>query len=953
MFQFTALSGAQSTSRASQSLLELDGGVKILVDVGWDSRFDTRQLADLEKHVSTLSFILLTHATISHLGAYAHCCKHIPFFSQVPVYATVPVVDLGRTTLQDLYSSTPAAATFIPATASPEDQTATDDTTRSNILIDAPTAQEIHEYFAAITPLKYSQPTQPKPSYFSAPLEGLILTAYNAGHTLGGTIWHIQQGMESIVYAVDWHQARENVIAGASWFAGGGGAEVSEVFRNPTALICSSVNGDKVAMSDSRKARDEALIRHIRSGLSHRGSVLIPVDSSARVLELSYFLEKVWQESTGDEVLKNAKIYMATKSGHATLKHAKSLLEWMDDSVERFEADDEGNSKEATAKSHKRSRSKQANGTSKTSRPFDFRHIKIIETQKRLDKILSTDVPKVIIASDLSLDWGHSRTALESIAPKPDNLVILTENSSPGSTKHSSTASMLWRWHMERLNGVAIEKSADGHQFEQVHTGRELIMRQPSRKPLDENELIRYQQYIATRQQMKNSLISADGRQLAEVEEAMEGEDESSDESEDDEYQQQGRVLNISAALTQGNKNKVAISDEDLGVSILLRKKDVFDFDVRHKKGRNAVFPYTHSRRRGDEFGDFIKPEEFLREEEREAQEAMLDEKNNFTLGQKRKWAEEKKQPTRAGKKQKQENTSVADGDSSDDSESDHEEEAANLQTENQQGPAKVVYEETRIDFQAKLAFVDFAGLHDQRSLQMLIPLINPKKLILIGGSASETAALAKDCKDLLGMKVVGPEGQSGAEIYSPQIGDVIDASVDTNAWTVKLTRDLVKRLQWQNVKQLSIVTVTGQLRNDIKQNVVADENNAKKMKLTHVTNPANQKEGTEDVSIETQPVLDALSANIAASIRAVNQPIHVGDLKIRQLLNLFNQSGHSAVLMMGGTLIVDGTVAVRKLPNGQVVVEGPPVRATGGAGADSFSAVKRMIYDGLAVVAG
>lgn len=50
MFTFTPLLGAQSSgSRASQSVLELDGGIKILVDVGWDEDFDTRALAELEK----------------------------------------------------------------------------------------------------------------------------------------------------------------------------------------------------------------------------------------------------------------------------------------------------------------------------------------------------------------------------------------------------------------------------------------------------------------------------------------------------------------------------------------------------------------------------------------------------------------------------------------------------------------------------------------------------------------------------------------------------------------------------------------------------------------------------------------------------------------------------------------------------------------------------------------
>jgi cleavage and polyadenylation specificity factor subunit 2 len=50
MLTFTPLLGAQSTSsKASQSILELDGGIKILVDVGWDESFDTLELAELEK----------------------------------------------------------------------------------------------------------------------------------------------------------------------------------------------------------------------------------------------------------------------------------------------------------------------------------------------------------------------------------------------------------------------------------------------------------------------------------------------------------------------------------------------------------------------------------------------------------------------------------------------------------------------------------------------------------------------------------------------------------------------------------------------------------------------------------------------------------------------------------------------------------------------------------------
>jgi len=51
MFTFTPLLGAQAESQAVQSLLEFDGGVRILVDVGWDETFDARQLQELERWV--------------------------------------------------------------------------------------------------------------------------------------------------------------------------------------------------------------------------------------------------------------------------------------------------------------------------------------------------------------------------------------------------------------------------------------------------------------------------------------------------------------------------------------------------------------------------------------------------------------------------------------------------------------------------------------------------------------------------------------------------------------------------------------------------------------------------------------------------------------------------------------------------------------------------------------
>ncbi|OAP65693.1 hypothetical protein AYL99_01665 [Fonsecaea erecta] len=949
MFTITPLLGAQSTSRASQSILELDGGIKVLVDVGWDERFDTRQLAEIEKHASTLSFILLTHATTSHVGAFAHCCKHIPVFTQIPVYATPPVIAFGRTLLQDLYSSSPLAATFIPGSSSPEDATGVDDKTRSHILRQAPTFEEINKYFTLITPLKYSQPHQPTPSSFSAPIEGLTLTAYNSGHTLGGTIWHIQHGMESIVYAVDWNQARENVLAGAAWFGGVGGAEVIEQLRKPTALVCSSIGATRAALSGGRRARDEALLAHIKICVAKGGTVLIPTDSSARVLELAWILEKAWSDPTNATSLKPARVYLASRSGNATLRHARSLLEWMDDSIVReFEGEDDN---PAPVQKHRRSGSKQINGKDEPSRPFEFQNIKIVERRSQMDRLLKAGGARVILASDVTMDWGFSRSLLEHVVQRPENLVVLTERmyTRPGS---QSPSQVFWNWYEERQDGVALEKGLPtGDWLEQVQSGgKTLKLRNSTKAPLNTQENQRYQQYMATQRQIQDSLTSAAERDKAGADDNIDDESSSSSSDESDD-EQQGRVLNVSAALGHGARNKLALSDADLGVNILVRKKGVYDYDVRNKKGRNGLFPYTHSRRRGDEFGDFIKPEDFLREEEKEDHDAANDTKAGGQLGQKRKWDEannprhtqHKKHRGAPARATSREPAADSDTENSDDDDDE-------VEREGFQGPAKVVYSTSEITVNAKLAFVDFAGLHDQRSLQMLIPLIGPKKLILVGGNPADTVALATDCKELLGMKVIGAGDESATEIFTPTEGQTVDASVDTNAWVVKLSRNLAKTLHWQNVKNMGVVTIQGQLRGEPSGDNLQEDPQTKKQKFDTAVSLAADSTPAPPV----EPVLDVLPASLAASTRSVSHAIHVGDLRLAELRRLITLDGHIAEFRGEGTLLVDGMIAVRKLGTGKIILEGVPVSATALTPhkMDDFTRVKQKIYDGLAVVA-
>ncbi|KAL2063890.1 hypothetical protein VTL71DRAFT_4384, partial [Oculimacula yallundae] len=976
MFTFCSLLGAQSESSASQSLLELDGGVKVLIDVGWDETFDVAKLKELEKQVPTLSIILLTHATVAHLAAFAHCCKHFPLFSRIPVYATLPVIQLGRTLLQDLYASTPLSATIIPPSALSEASYSYSQTISANqdtnILLQPPTSEEIASYFALIHPLKYSQPHQPLPSPSSPPLNGLTITAYNAGHTLGGTIWHIQHGLESIVYAVDWNQGRENVLAGAAWLGGvgAGGAEVIEQLRKPTALICSSRGAERNALSGGRAKRDEHLLEMIKSSVSQGGIVLIPIDSSARVLELAYMLEHAWRMEAKDEdsPLRSSRLYLASKNIGATMRYTRSMLEWMDEGIVReFEANAGLQQKETGPQNSK-------GGSS--AGPFDFKHLRLLERKGQIDRIMDqTDslgrtVGKVILASDTSLEWGFSRDVLKSIADDSRNLIILTERlGKPEGDVKTGLARTLWSWWDEKQNGVVSETTKSGVTIERVNSGgRQVELRNAKRVALEGDELNVYQQWLATQRQLQTTLQSGGATSLETSADVVDdASSDSSSDSDDSETEQQGKSLNISATMGQANRKKIGLSDEDLGVNVLIRRKDVFDYDVRGKKGREKMFPLSIRRKRNDDFGELIRPEDFLRAEERDevdGQDMRQPNKNDTrdTFGKKRKWDEPQhdRQMTNGDNKRQQLNRNRRDSidipdmpPGPEDEPSEDEGTTAIDDAIAEASPSRVEFSTESLTLNIKIGFVDFAGLHDKRSLQMLIPLIQPRKLILVGGMKDETLALAVDCRKLL----VG-SSESVIDVYTPEIGVVVDASVDTNAWAVRLTSALVKQLTWQKVKDLRIATVTARLESGVAVLEQSEEECNKKQKLLKEDGDGDESSSRELARISTPPTeiptLDILPSNMASATRSVAQPLQVGDLRLADLRRIMLASSHTAEFKGEGTLLIDSSVIVRKTGTGRIEVESIGLATSMGPGigyGSTFYAVKSMIYQGLAVV--
>ncbi|KAI8917390.1 beta-lactamase-like protein, partial [Entophlyctis helioformis] len=237
--KFTPLSGAHDESPLCY-LLEIDEA-KLLLDCGWSESLDVGQLA------------ALANRSAGGCGA-AVACRHGPHgrlpYAAVhlglacPVYATTPVHDMGLTFLQDL----------VQARLDQEDFGLFS-------LADVETGLSLRK------------------------CQGITITAFNGGHTLGGTIWKIKKDSEEIVYAVDYNHRKERHLNGAVL------GRPDSTLSRPSLLITDALN---ILEPDPlpRQKRDVALIDSITGVLKNQGNVLIPTDSSTRVLELLYMLDQ-------------------------------------------------------------------------------------------------------------------------------------------------------------------------------------------------------------------------------------------------------------------------------------------------------------------------------------------------------------------------------------------------------------------------------------------------------------------------------------------------------------------------------------------------------------------------------------------------------------------------------------------------------------------------------------
>jgi cleavage and polyadenylation specificity factor subunit 2 len=273
-------------------------------------------LIEIHRLAPHLTLVLLSSPTVETLGLLPYLVTRLRL--ACPIYATFPCRTLGQLTLEEwveMRSSEeardPLASSTSSSSAAAGNKKPTLDSRNSAPKLsglpqpgslradDAAwrvSKEDIQLTFSRITPVVYSQVVRLS-GRANSPFS---LLAHPAGTTLGGTLWSLRSATtDSLLYAPIFNHVKERTLDPASFLIRGkeGRMEVNEAIRRIGILIIPSDKSLKT--STKAKERDKSFLDTITFTLRELNqSILLPVDTIGRFIEIMVLLEQHWAFST-------------------------------------------------------------------------------------------------------------------------------------------------------------------------------------------------------------------------------------------------------------------------------------------------------------------------------------------------------------------------------------------------------------------------------------------------------------------------------------------------------------------------------------------------------------------------------------------------------------------------------------------------------------------------------
>lgn len=781
--------------------------VRILVGCGSPEEFRFRGDGGLDDQLRaiapTIDLVLLSHSTMAHVGLYAYARKH--FGLTAPCYATLPTATMGRLSIMEAVASLRGEIDF----AKGNDE---EDGDRSGKLDDAEVAKEhsqgkraddkhwcvadpadVNDAFEHISTLRYLQPTQ-----LEGKCAGLTLTAYSAGHTLGGALWKLRSPSSgTLLIALDWNHNRERHIDGAALVASSTAsaslptesAGVADAIRRPDLLITSMARATYV--NARRKDRDAALLDTIHNTIRSGHSVLMPVDASARLLELLVLLDQHWAFAYPHV---RFPLCLVSSSGREMVERARTLMEWMTKEWVRHNMPQAADEDDEAARKRQRSGARGANDRAHApSSPLDFKYLRIFSSVAAMDEAVSRSDAKVVLAWPPSLTHGPARKLLARSASNERDVVLLTGCGEPGTLGRQ----LYDEWERQQDQSA---KWGAGKVGKMVRGSSRLNIELHDKVPLQGEELEQFMEakrLASAKAAQQRALLARSTRRVeADDDQASSGSESSDEESEDD------GVLEDTQAAEGGEGRTVATKKRSGPGELDIENQDgapEISFDIylkgnssrmgtffgapnerakgRYKTGvRFRTFPVVERKKRIDAYGEMLDISKWLHR--RRQLEALGGEEAEAQS------LEDQQAAIRSRKAQQA-----------------REEEAKRKE---EGPPSKFVTEQVSVHLRCSLFFVDMDGLYDGRALKTIVPQLEPRRLIMVESVNEKQRQGTKTA-------VIHLPGMT-QEVYVPAVGDTVEIGESTANYTVNLGEEVMGSLQFSSFQDYQVALLNARI---------------------------------------------------------------------------------------------------------------------------------------------
>lgn len=115
--------------------------------------------------------------------------------------------------------------------------------------------------------------------------------------------------------------------------------------------------------------------------------------------------------------------------------------------------------------------------------------------------------------------------------------------------------------------------------------------------------------------------------------------------------------------------------------------------------------------------------------------------------------------------------------------------------------PNKCISSRKLIEINAQVQFIDFEGRSDGDSLLKILSQLRPRRVVICRGSPENVELVAKHCTQNI-----------GARVFTPNKGDIVDATTETHIYQVRLTEALISQLYFQKGKDTEVVWIDSEV---------------------------------------------------------------------------------------------------------------------------------------------